>query len=648
MQKTKRMNAFALLLGASPLLMQLAATYLPQIWLFAVSGLLALILASALFLRLPLDQWFLEKAASFGTLMLTLGVLLGNANWLAPTLSHLYEFECLFLPVTLWVLTKRFNAKNLLVLLMHFYLLQQFSLSFYTLMLVLLPLTFLLLHLTDAFLLAKVEVNPKVMIADCLLAIWLLVLSLSGGYLSPSSSSYGYLLILCLVLLAVFYVNYEQKIRFGGQFWRSIVVSVITLTNVLVSVSLGFEPLFYVSVLLVLIALLQELATSQLPTDPKISVLIPTYNGADTIIETLQSVAKQTYTNWEVIIVDDGSTDETEAVVSRYLQNNAVKMIYQKQENQDQLNAVRHAFALSNGEIIYILHSDDLLQDEHVFEKAIFALQSQHVDGVFVDRQEINGQGDLLQKHRVASFYPTKQSLLKAMVMFGHNPYVDFAYWMRTSFETYVMHNYLVNNLPAWYDCQSKWPLTMANGNFVGFRYRIFEKNYLNSADGSVNVLSGELRFFNHLLSSYDVPQFALQSFLIRAARKLGLNSLSLVFARSRRGNLHLMKRVIELRVQNQDNLFVKTVTEFYQHYDPAKEIALMIPRDLPLYNGADIRRFNKDLAQGNLHPFWYEIMEVVASGVGQLTVPADQRVQFERILEFLTIKDFVKIKEQA
>ena len=51
---------------------------------------------------------------------------------------------------------------------------------------------------------------------------------------------------------------------------------------------------------------------------PKISVLIPCYNAAETLEETLESVAAQTLADFEVIAVDDGSTDETAAILARW------------------------------------------------------------------------------------------------------------------------------------------------------------------------------------------------------------------------------------------------------------------------------------------------------------------------------------------
>jgi cellulose synthase/poly-beta-1,6-N-acetylglucosamine synthase-like glycosyltransferase len=48
---------------------------------------------------------------------------------------------------------------------------------------------------------------------------------------------------------------------------------------------------------------------------PLVSVVIPAYNAARFITETLESVFKQTYTNWEIVLIDDGSTDNTRAVL---------------------------------------------------------------------------------------------------------------------------------------------------------------------------------------------------------------------------------------------------------------------------------------------------------------------------------------------
>ena len=77
----------------------------------------------------------------------------------------------------------------------------------------------------------------------------------------------------------------------------------------------------------------------------KIYILMPTYNDSSTIVYLLDSILRQNYKNYEIIIVDDGSTDDTKKVINNYKKkydkDNKIKYIYQ--ENKDQLNALKTA-----------------------------------------------------------------------------------------------------------------------------------------------------------------------------------------------------------------------------------------------------------------------------------------------------------------
>ncbi|PSG86517.1 glycosyltransferase family 2 protein [Aurantibacter aestuarii] len=94
-----------------------------------------------------------------------------------------------------------------------------------------------------------------------------------------------------------------------------------------------------------------------------VSIIIPTYNRAHILSETLDSVKSQTYTNWECIVVDDGSIDETEELVADYILNDN-RFIYVKRPNlhlQGGNGARNYGFEISKGEFIQFLDSDDLL-----------------------------------------------------------------------------------------------------------------------------------------------------------------------------------------------------------------------------------------------------------------------------------------------
>lgn len=89
---------------------------------------------------------------------------------------------------------------------------------------------------------------------------------------------------------------------------------------------------------------------------PLVSVVIPTYNRAALLCEAVDSVLQQTYRNIEVIVVDDGSTDDTRAVMEKY----GDKVRYSRRPNAG-VNAARNlGFKQARGEYIALLDSDDL------------------------------------------------------------------------------------------------------------------------------------------------------------------------------------------------------------------------------------------------------------------------------------------------
>ena len=93
-------------------------------------------------------------------------------------------------------------------------------------------------------------------------------------------------------------------------------------------------------------------------TNPLVSVIIPTYNNAKYIGESIGLVLKQTYRNLEIIVVDDGSTDNTREILDPYIEKKHIKYIYQENRKQGAArnNGIRH----SQGELIALLDSDDL------------------------------------------------------------------------------------------------------------------------------------------------------------------------------------------------------------------------------------------------------------------------------------------------
>ena len=112
---------------------------------------------------------------------------------------------------------------------------------------------------------------------------------------------------------------------------------------------------------------------------PLISIIIPTYNRAHLIGETLESVMAQTYTNWECLVVDDGSTDNTHEVANSYVLNDS-RFIFVKNERKKGAQGARNTGILhAKGEFIQFFDSDDIMLPTTV-ETLINELQKSGAD----------------------------------------------------------------------------------------------------------------------------------------------------------------------------------------------------------------------------------------------------------------------------
>lgn len=113
--------------------------------------------------------------------------------------------------------------------------------------------------------------------------------------------------------------------------------------------------------------------------EPLVSIIIPTFNRAHLIKETLDSVLAQSYSNWECIIVDDGSTDDTFQIVKKYIQKD-LRFYYFKRPEYYKAggNGARNfGIEASKGNYLQFLDSDDLLSENKIKSQIEILLQNQ-------------------------------------------------------------------------------------------------------------------------------------------------------------------------------------------------------------------------------------------------------------------------------
>lgn len=100
----------------------------------------------------------------------------------------------------------------------------------------------------------------------------------------------------------------------------------------------------------------------------KVSVILPTYNRGKYVVEAVESVLRQTYNNYEIIIVDDGSTDTTEDILKRFVKNNN-NIQYIKQSNKGHAGARNTGLLAASGDLIAFIDSDDIWLPEKLEEQ---------------------------------------------------------------------------------------------------------------------------------------------------------------------------------------------------------------------------------------------------------------------------------------
>lgn len=133
---------------------------------------------------------------------------------------------------------------------------------------------------------------------------------------------------------------------------------------------------------------------------PKVSVIIPAYNQAHYLSHAIQSVLAQTFTHWEAIIVDDGSTDNTQAVAASYASSN-IHYIYQANQG---LSAARNTgIGAARGDYLAFLDSDDELEPEFLQSCLASLVEDSSFAAVYTQTRFIDQSGKLLPSENTRS-----------------------------------------------------------------------------------------------------------------------------------------------------------------------------------------------------------------------------------------------------
>ncbi|HDN3181726.1 glycosyltransferase family 2 protein [Escherichia coli] len=131
---------------------------------------------------------------------------------------------------------------------------------------------------------------------------------------------------------------------------------------------------------------------------PLVSIIMPAYNSQYTIKDTIQSVLKQTYPNWELLITDDLSSDSTPKIIKKFAAQDPRIKLYSNPVNSGAAVSRNNSLKNANGEFIAFLDSDDLWEASKLEKQILWMLKNPNITFSFTAYQLIDEHGNKLKK----------------------------------------------------------------------------------------------------------------------------------------------------------------------------------------------------------------------------------------------------------
>lgn len=267
-----------------------------------------------------------------------------------------------------------------------------------------------------------------------------------------------------------------------------------------------------------------------------VSIIMPAYNAENFISESIESVIGQTYANWELIIVDDGSTDNTRNVVHRHI-NRDTRIHYFFQENARQAKARNTGIKNSKGDIIAFLDADDLWLPQKL-ELSLKEFYNGEQDVLFTDAYIFNNSTQLSDYENLPNIN------IVAKTYHGDEGLNTFLYENRIPILTAIVTRESILNVNCFRE-ENKggtedyelWLNLLANNHIIRGTdlklslYRIHSNSTTATNNMDINVIKMFSRFFTeypNLKSKYKKQiVYWLSKILNQATNK---NELSQVF----------------------------------------------------------------------------------------------------------------------
>ena len=151
---------------------------------------------------------------------------------------------------------------------------------------------------------------------------------------------------------------------------------------------------------------------------PLISIIMPVYNGEKFLAEAIESILEQTFKDFELIIINDGSTDNSKNIIKNYVDQ---RILYLEQKNKGLSKALNFGFKHSKGELIARMDQDDISVRIRLMKQFLFLKNNPNISVVSSACEYIDSNGRYLgRSFPITSSYLIKKKLLKSGCVISH------------------------------------------------------------------------------------------------------------------------------------------------------------------------------------------------------------------------------------
>jgi glycosyltransferase involved in cell wall biosynthesis len=376
----------------------------------------------------------------------------------------------------------------------------------------------------------------------------------------------------------------------------------------------------------------------------KVSIIMPAYNDEKLISIAVNSVLAQTHRDWELLIMDDGSTDKTSCMIDSFT-DKRIRLFHQ--ENKGQLVALNNLCPYITGDLVLMIHADDKLYCPETIQVNLENFKDPLVDGIYSDFCQFFDSGKP-DKTIPVSKSLGKKAVNKLITRLGSNIIIDHFFVRRAVFEKQVKVNYLKWYMPYWLDF-TKTKVTSLNLRYTGtpwYHYRVYDQNYTNSIIGNFEVYFTRVRTIFFLSDYLTVPVPFIQK---EISRRLNLSG----FVVNRRASGKHLGRCIKANIRSMRQRTPGAYTWYfcllYKFYKTKSSESIRLKHPVKIqYTPAEARAFYNDLQNNTVAPVYSELIEHLAEGFKTILVTSgDEACSLNEIMKFLCIRADINIQKQ-